>query len=196
MFDGSVHTISDVRHVPDLRMSILSLGKFDDDGYEFSGGKGQLMVTKGETVVARGRLENGVYRLIGETMIGEATVVDAMSKSSTIWYRRLGYMSKQKLKVPLDEYLLLSLKSINLDFCGVSAYKVRSNVVLVVTLHYTFETPVVSLRGMENWISLIYDFFGKLRVFTKRIVNPGFDNNKKEYSLWVPTTHNGLLAKM
>ena len=55
MFDGSVHTISDVRHVLNLIMSILSLENFDDDGYEFSGGKGQLVITKGEIVVARER---------------------------------------------------------------------------------------------------------------------------------------------
>ena len=54
MFDGSVHTISDVRNVPNLIMSILSLGKFDDNGYEFSGGKVQLMITKGEKLIARG----------------------------------------------------------------------------------------------------------------------------------------------
>ena len=40
-------------------------------------------------------LENGVYHLMGETMISEGTVVDPMSKSLTIRYRHLGYMSKQ-----------------------------------------------------------------------------------------------------
>ena len=54
------------------------------------------------------------------------------------------------------------------------------HVVLVVTHHDTFETSVVSLRGMEDWISLIDDFLGQLRVFTKRIVDLGFDNDKKE----------------
>ena len=89
-------------------------------------------------------------------------------------------MSKQEAKVHLDEYLFLNLKSINLDFCGVSAYKVISNVVLVVILYDTFETPVVSPRGIEDWISLVDDFLGKLRVFTKRIIDLGFDNDKKE----------------
>ena len=84
MFDGSVHTISDVRHVLNLIMSILSLENFDDDGYEFFGRKCQLMITKGETLIARARLENGVHHLIRETVVGEATVVDAMT----------GYMSK------------------------------------------------------------------------------------------------------
>ena len=70
------------------------------------------------------------------------------------------------------------------------------HVVLVVTHHDTFETSVVSLRGMEDWISLIDDFFffWKIEVFTKRIVDLGFDNDRKEYSLWVPTTHNGIVS--
>ena len=55
MFRGSVHIILGVPHVPNLRMCNLSLGKFDDDSYEFSRGKGQLVITKGEIVVARER---------------------------------------------------------------------------------------------------------------------------------------------
>ena len=42
------------------------------------------MITKEGTVIVRGRLENSVYHLVVETVVGEATFVDAISKSWTI----------------------------------------------------------------------------------------------------------------
>ena len=38
-------------------------------------------------------------------------------------------------------------------------------------------------------------FFEKLWVFTKRNGNIGFDNGKKEYNLWVPIAHIGIVIQ-
>ena len=35
MFDGVVRTLTNVRHVPDLKTSLISLGTLDSQGYEY-----------------------------------------------------------------------------------------------------------------------------------------------------------------
>ena len=53
------------------------MGKFDEDGYELSGikkRKGQLTITKGALVVAKGELKDGQYQLIRKIVVGEAGV--------------------------------------------------------------------------------------------------------------------------
>ena len=61
MFDGSIYIISGVRHVPNLQKSLLSLGKFDEDGCELSGRNSQLIIIKGVLVVAMRELKDGQY---------------------------------------------------------------------------------------------------------------------------------------
>ncbi|KAF3778005.1 hypothetical protein EJ110_NYTH44563 [Nymphaea thermarum] len=42
MFDGVIITLIKVRHVPDLRKSLISLGTLDVNGFTFSGANGIL----------------------------------------------------------------------------------------------------------------------------------------------------------
>ena len=54
-------TLRDVRHVPDVRVNLISAGKFDDDGYASHFGEGRWKLAKGSLVVARGKKENGCF---------------------------------------------------------------------------------------------------------------------------------------
>jgi len=36
MHDGVVRTLANVRHAPELKKNLISLGKLDDNGYKFS----------------------------------------------------------------------------------------------------------------------------------------------------------------
>ncbi|PKI61542.1 hypothetical protein CRG98_018038 [Punica granatum] len=63
MFDGCVHKFSNVRHVPAIRQSLLSLGKFDEHGLKNVTKGGKLKVVKGIMIVAKGELVGGIYRL-------------------------------------------------------------------------------------------------------------------------------------
>ncbi|KAJ4957808.1 hypothetical protein NE237_024919 [Protea cynaroides] len=98
MFNGITRIISDIQHVPDLRKSLLSLGKFDDDGFRITLKNGRLKIIKGTVIVAKGELIGRLYKLIGDTMVGEAIVVNVVIESATIWHRRLRHMSMQGLK--------------------------------------------------------------------------------------------------
>lgn len=55
--DGTVRTLTDVRHVPDLRMNLISLGTLASIGCKYSGEGNTLKITKGSLVVMRGLLK-------------------------------------------------------------------------------------------------------------------------------------------
>ena len=47
--------LKDVRHVPKMRFSLISIGKLDDEGYHCHLGEGKWKLTKGSLVLALGR---------------------------------------------------------------------------------------------------------------------------------------------
>ena len=53
MYDNTVRTLTSVRHVPDLKKNLISLGVLDSDGYKFTGQDGVLKVFKGALVVMK-----------------------------------------------------------------------------------------------------------------------------------------------
>ena len=54
MFDGVVRVLSNVRHIPDLRKNLISLGVLDDLGYSYSSKGGIMKITKGALMVMEG----------------------------------------------------------------------------------------------------------------------------------------------
>jgi len=59
MHDGSVRTLTNVRHVPELRKNLISLGVLDSAGYRCTTQGGLLKVSKGILVVMKAkRMEN------------------------------------------------------------------------------------------------------------------------------------------
>lgn len=63
--DGTIRTLDQVRHVPDLKRNLISLSTLDAKGYKFSGGGGALKVRKGAQVVLEGRMKSHLYILQG-----------------------------------------------------------------------------------------------------------------------------------
>ena len=52
--DGQDILLKQVRHVPEMHMSLISMGRLDDEGYSTSFGKGGWKINKGALVVAKG----------------------------------------------------------------------------------------------------------------------------------------------
>nr|CAJ86192.1 H0306F03.15 [Oryza sativa] len=121
MFDGCIRTLSDVRHIPNLKRSLISLCTLDCKGYKYSGGDGILKVTKGSLVVMKADIKSAnLYHLQGTTILGNvATVSDSLSNSdaTNLWHMRLGHMSEIGL-AELSMRGLLDGQSIGkLKFC-------------------------------------------------------------------------------
>ncbi|GJW75669.1 hypothetical protein Tco_0135039 [Tanacetum coccineum] len=53
MHDGVVRTLTDVRHVPDLKKNLISLGVLDSKGFKYTSENGVLRVSKGDLVVMK-----------------------------------------------------------------------------------------------------------------------------------------------
>ena len=65
MHDGIIRTLSNVRHVLDLKKNLISLGTLHSNGYKFSAEGGVLRVSKGFLVVMKGKKMDTLYILQG-----------------------------------------------------------------------------------------------------------------------------------
>ncbi|KAK9138868.1 hypothetical protein Sjap_009462 [Stephania japonica] len=87
-----------VRHVPDLRLNLISTHALDLDGYyNIFGGK-EWKLTKGSIVVARGKLSYTLYKTQLKTVRGDLNAIED-DFSPDLWHRRLGHLSEKGLQV-------------------------------------------------------------------------------------------------
>ncbi|KAK3038286.1 hypothetical protein RJ639_029874 [Escallonia herrerae] len=102
MHDGIVRTLTDVRHVPELRKNLISLGMLDSNGCSYRATGGVMRIMKGALVVMKGLKQNSLYLLQGSTVIGAAAVAsssDIDSDTTKLWHMRLGHMSERGMDV-------------------------------------------------------------------------------------------------
>ena len=74
MYDGIIRTLAEVRHVPDQKKNLISLGALDFDGCKFLAEGGVMKVVKGALVLMRANRVGNLYVLSGNTVTGGATV--------------------------------------------------------------------------------------------------------------------------
>ncbi|XP_077221004.1 uncharacterized protein LOC143854779 [Tasmannia lanceolata] len=92
IYDGTIRTLTGVRHVPELKKNLISLGALNTSGCRFTGDGGTLKVVKGSLVVMKANMvKNHLYELMENTVQG------------------LRELSKRNL--------LKGVKSCKLDFC-------------------------------------------------------------------------------
>ncbi|RVX01092.1 Retrovirus-related Pol polyprotein from transposon TNT 1-94 [Vitis vinifera] len=110
--NGSVWLLEKVRHIPDLKRNLISVGQLDDEGHAILFIGGTWKVTKGARVLARGKKTGTLY--MTSCPRDTITVVDA-STDTSLWHRRLGHMSEKGMKMLLSKGKLPELKSIDFD---------------------------------------------------------------------------------
>ena len=59
--NGCKMLLKDVRHVPEVRLNLISAGRLDDEGYTGSIRSGVMKFSKGSLIVARARKVNTLY---------------------------------------------------------------------------------------------------------------------------------------
>ncbi|GJU69287.1 retrovirus-related pol polyprotein from transposon TNT 1-94 [Tanacetum coccineum] len=94
MHDGVVRTLTDVRHVPDLKKKLISLGVLDSKGFKYTS-------------------ENGVLRVLKRALVVMKATKDLMK----LWHMRLGYMSEKGMVILSKRGLLDNQKVASLEFC-------------------------------------------------------------------------------
>ncbi|RVW64114.1 Retrovirus-related Pol polyprotein from transposon TNT 1-94 [Vitis vinifera] len=106
--NGSIWLLEKVRHIPDLRRNLISVGQLDDEGHAILFVGGTWKVTKGARVLARGKKTGTLYM----TSCPRDTIAVADASTNTsLWHRRLGHMSEKGMKMLLSKGKLPELKT-------------------------------------------------------------------------------------
>ena len=180
MHDGVVRTLTEVRHVLDLKKNLISWSTLDAKGYQYSGEGGVLKVSKGTLVVLKGQLSHGIYTLMGTTCSGEvATTTTPMVEEdiTKLWHMRLGHMSQKGLEL-LSKRGLLSGHSISkVEFYEHCVLGKQKCITFGTTIHRTQGTldyihsdvwgpsRVPSKGGANYFVTFIDDFSRKVWVY-------------------------------
>lgn len=113
---GCMLTLKNVRHIPDLRLNLLSANVLDKEGYKHTFSDGKWKLSKGSMTVARGQLCCSLYKTYLEVCSGELNAVEE-NNSPNLWHRRLGHMSDKGLKILAGKSFIPVNKSVSLDPC-------------------------------------------------------------------------------
>ncbi|XP_072071805.1 uncharacterized mitochondrial protein AtMg00300-like [Arachis hypogaea] len=120
MHDGIVRTLKDVRHIPDLRKNLISIGLLEKNGCKIVAENGVLKVVRGSLVVMKGVRHGNLYSLLGTTVTGELAVRIGGSRDQTnctrIWHMRLEHMSEKGLSLLCGQGLLKNMKKPQIEF--------------------------------------------------------------------------------
>nr|KYP31853.1 Retrovirus-related Pol polyprotein from transposon TNT 1-94 [Cajanus cajan] len=101
--NGNKLMLKEVRHVPDMRLNLISVSKLDEAGMinQFSADRWKL--SRGSMIVARGKKEGSLYTMQGKICKGDMNVAQDASKE--LWHRRLGHMSEKGLEILAKDHL-------------------------------------------------------------------------------------------
>ncbi|KAL5841892.1 hypothetical protein ACOSQ3_012495 [Xanthoceras sorbifolium] len=98
MYDGTVHTIQEVRHVEGIKKNLLSLGRLDDLRCKVEIEKRIMKIIRGALVLMKGeKTAANLYILKGETLQeAQASVASSNSteRFAMVWHQKLGHMSE------------------------------------------------------------------------------------------------------
>ncbi|KAG8376582.1 hypothetical protein BUALT_Bualt09G0078600 [Buddleja alternifolia] len=108
--------LRDVRHIPDIRLNIISTGKLDDDGYVSNFGEGKWKLTKGSLITAKGKKKNSLYLMQAKLSNGEVNAA-VNSSSIELWHERLGHLSQKGMQLLAKKKLLPDVSGIELQTC-------------------------------------------------------------------------------
>ncbi|KAH9699562.1 hypothetical protein KPL71_024410 [Citrus sinensis] len=207
MFDGMIRELRDVRHVPDLKRNLISLGMLDKIGCLVKLESGTLKVLKGSMVVMKGNMSNGLYVLQGSAVTGDVAVSNQKLNKTMLWHMRLGHMSEKGL-IELSKHGVLGVDKIKpLKFCEDCVLGKSSRVKFSTGIHNSKGTldyihadlwgPVqtASLGGARYFLSLIDDFSRMVWVFSLKSKDKVFDQFKNWKTL-VETQTNRKVRRL
>jgi hypothetical protein len=110
----SVWKLQKVRHIPELKKNLISVGQLDDEGHSIHFHGGKWKVNKGAMILAHVYKTGTLYM----TTNSRDTIVVANTGSDTkLWHIRFGHMNEKGMKVLLSKGKLPELKSIEYDLC-------------------------------------------------------------------------------
>ena len=184
-----VWLLEKVRHIPDLRRNLISVGQLDDEGHAILFVGGTWKVTKGARVLDHGKKTGTLY--MTSSPRDTIAIADA-STDTSLWHRRLGHMSEKGMKMLLSKGKLSELKSIDFNMCESCILGKQKKVSFLKTsktpkaeklelVHTDLWGPsrVASLGGLRYYITFIDDSSKKVWVYFLKNESDVFETFKK-----------------
>lgn len=109
--------LHNVKHVPDMRLNIISTGLLDEDGYYNGFGNGLWKLTLGSLIVGRGKKESKLYVTHPKISKSIVNIVDNVDISE-LWHKRLGHMSEKGMSILSKKNVLSGMHDIHLKKCS------------------------------------------------------------------------------
>ncbi|KAH9780126.1 hypothetical protein KPL71_007968 [Citrus sinensis] len=190
MLDGTIRELANVRHVPDLKRNLISLGMLDKMGCVIKLESGILKVLKGSMVLMKGNLDNGLYVLQGSVVTGDVGVSNQNLNKTLLWHFRLGHMSERGLRELSKQGVLGEDKIEPLEFCEECVLGKSSRVKFSTGTHVSRGTleyihadlwgpaQTTSLGGARYFLSLIDDHSRMVWVYVLRNKDEVFEQFK------------------
>ncbi|KAG8362995.1 hypothetical protein BUALT_BualtUnG0016000 [Buddleja alternifolia] len=187
MFNGIEKVLKQVRYIPELKRNLISLGMLDDLGYSMKLESGTLKVVKGSMVIMKGIRRNGIYSLIGCTVIGSISSVE--SDRTVLWHRRLSHVSERGLVELSKQGLLAGDKIERLEFCETCVYGKSSRV--------KFATGKMQTKGTLDYIhsdlDVVFNEDVMANILPKQVTNQEesrTESNTKMRSIQIEVEHS------
>ena len=191
MFDGIVRKLKNVKYVPRMSRNLISISVLDDLGYTCKVEKGIKKIYRGSMVVIKGKKEDGLYHLIGETVTGLTTVaIVPKNEKANLWHKRLGHISDKGLQILVKDNLFGKDKVSKVDFCKhcilgkqhrvhfkASSHKSKS---VLEQVHSDLWGPerTATHGGNLYFLSIVDDFSRKVWVYLLKTKDEAFDKFK------------------
>ncbi|KAE8692022.1 hypothetical protein F3Y22_tig00110863pilonHSYRG00024 [Hibiscus syriacus] len=177
MYDGSVRTLSGVRHIPDLKKNLISLGTLHKNGFipKADEDRETIRVVKG-----------GVHS------------VESCDDTTKLWHMRLAHLSERGMTELHKRNLLHGVKSCKLDFCKYCVLGKQTKVCFKTAKHTTQgildyvhsdvwgPSTTSSLGGSRYYVTFIDDFSRKVWVYFLKQKSEVFE----KFKLWKGEVEN------
>nr|KYP37885.1 Retrovirus-related Pol polyprotein from transposon TNT 1-94 [Cajanus cajan] len=172
--DGSVKVSTKVRHVPELKRNLISLGML-----VFNGESDAIVIKRGSKQIMKGIRKDGLYRLQGKTIVNSAN-------SIRLWHLRLSHISEKGLEELHKQGLLKGTNYEKLDFCEHCLYGKQERAKFPASTHNTKgildyvhsdiwgPTKTQSIGGVRYYISFIDDWSTKMWIYLLNHKNQAF----------------------
>ena len=113
---GNKLVLKNVRHVPDIRLNLISIDILDDKRFTNSFGESKWKLTKGSLVAARGKKQNTLYAMEAKLHKGEINAAQ-QDLSIELWHRRVGHINEKGLQTLAIKQFLPNLHGMPLKTC-------------------------------------------------------------------------------
>jgi hypothetical protein len=118
MFDISVRTLCDIRHIPYFKKNLILLGILNCNEFSFKSEGGVLKMSKSDMTVMKGQtLLGNIYKLLGITVVGGVVIVEYESNNTVLWHMQLSHMGEREMMEIHMKNLLKGIKICKLGFC-------------------------------------------------------------------------------